>query len=376
MNDGNNNYLKKPLLRRLANMSKKTKEKERYPLATGFLSKGNLYFNHNCKFVKEHSSYNKLGVALMDFAWLDYDLLQKIFSIMWSRYILHKNNGDDYDTIAFSILKTCDRFLRVNSYLFIYIMVAMDILMDSNIDRRIFTYENEVSELDALAINDQDPSCEMSYDDKQELLDLLIICIKERQSIVEDALNKILADENNDAGQSAMKRLCRLQEEDEFFRKYWHSNFETRIDRITEDANVYANLTILSTIDDMMRYELVQIILRNVKYKRCQSCGKLFLPVRRKNALYCNRIMPGQKRPCSEVGANLVAVEKRNAHPVLRTYRQAYNRMYKRAQEEYMGWSDFHKWNEQAVNKRNTCQAGNLSYNDFMKWIDETSRQR
>jgi len=357
-------------------MSKKTKEKERYPLATGFLSKGNLYFNHNNKFVKEHSSYNKLGIALMDFAWLDYDLLQEIFNIMWSRYILHKNNGDDYDKIAISILKTCDKFLRVNSYLFIYMMTAMDILMDSSIDRRIFTYENEYVDFDALVLNNQDSNCEISSDDKQELLNLLLICINERQSIVEDALNKILADENTDSGQSAMKRLCNLQEEDEFFRKYWHSNFETRIDKVIDEANIYANLTVLNTIDDMMRYELIQIILRNVKYKRCQSCGKLFLPVRRKNALYCSRIMPGQKRPCSEVGANLVAVEKRNAHPVLKIYRQAYNRMYKRAQEEYMSWSDFHKWNEQAVEKRNACHLEKLSYKDFRKWIDETSRQR
>jgi len=86
--------------------------------------------------------------------------------------------------------------------------------------------------------------------------------------------------------------------------------------------------------------------------------------------------MPGQKRPCSEVGANLVAVEKRNANPVLRIYRQAYNRMYKRAQEGYMEWSEFEKWNEQAVEKRDICHVGELSYSDFLKWIDETSRQR
>ena len=330
-------------------MIKQTKEKERTPLATGFLSKGNLYFNHKYKLVKEHSSYNKLGIALMDFAWLDYDLLQKIFSIMWSRYILHKNNGDDYDTIAFSILKTCDRFLRINSYLFVYMMAAMNILMDDKIDMRVFTFTDEQREIESLTISNPDFNIDNSSLDKQEVLAYIVSCINDRQIIVDETLNKILADENIDSGQSAMKRLCMLQEEDGFFREYWHSNFETRIDKVIEDANVYANLTVLNTIDDMMRYELIQIILRNVKYKRCQSCGKLFLPVRRKNALYCNRIMPGQKRPCSEVGANLVAVEKRNAHPVLRIYRQAYNRMYKRAQEEYMSWSDFHKWNEQAV---------------------------
>jgi len=295
---------------------------------------------------------------------------------MWGRYVLHKNNGDDYDKIAFSILKNCERFLRTNSYLFVYMMAAMEILMNNYIDRRVFTYDDEFNVMESMTKDNQYSKPEMSDGNKHELMEILVACIDDRQSIAEDALNKILADENSDNGQSAMKRLCTLQEEDEFFRKYWHSNFETRIDRVVSDANVYANLTVLNTIDDMMRYELVQIILRNVKYKRCQSCSKLFLPIRRSNALYCGRIMPGQKRPCSEVGANLVAVEKRNAHPVLKIYRQAYNRMYKRAQEGYMEWSDFHKWNKQAVGKRDDCQIEKLSLINFTKWIDETSRRQ
>jgi len=86
--------------------------------------------------------------------------------------------------------------------------------------------------------------------------------------------------------------------------------------------------------------------------------------------------MSGQIRPCSEVGANLVFLEKRNANPVLKIYRQAYNRMYKRAQEGYMDWSDFDEWKKQALNKRDACHVGELSNNDLVQWIDDTSRQR
>jgi hypothetical protein len=50
--------------------------------------------------------------------------------------------------------------------------------------------------------------------------------------------------------------------------------------------------------------------------------------------------------------------------------------MYKRAQEGYMEWSDFEKWNEKAIEKRDVCHEGDLLYSDFAKWIDETSRQR
>jgi len=86
--------------------------------------------------------------------------------------------------------------------------------------------------------------------------------------------------------------------------------------------------------------------------------------------------MPGQVRPCSEVGANLVFVEKRNANPALKVYRQAYNRLYKRAQGGYMDWLDFEDWKKLAIEKRDVCYAGELPSDDFVQWIDETSRQR
>jgi len=383
-------YFAKKLLLRWRAMNENEIEKERTQLATGFLSKGNLYFNHKSKYIKEHSSYNKLGIGLMDFIWLDGDLLRNIFHIMWSRYVEMKINNVKNDIIAYTIIKLCERFFRINSYLFVYLIAAMDILMESRIDFRVFTYDFELDDDDDDGINIDDPDfniktayadkedikTDVTEADKHDLMQFLVTCINQRQTIVEDTLDRILGDENTDSGQSAMKRLCSLQEDDEFFRKHWHSNFETRIDRVIESANVYNNLTVLYTIDDMMRYELVQIILRNVKYKRCQSCGKLFLPVRRKNALYCERIMLGQTRPCSEVGANIVFVEKRNANPVLKIHREAYNRMYKRAQGGYMEWSDFEDWKKCAIEKRELCHTGDLPLDEFLQWIDETSRQR
>jgi len=86
--------------------------------------------------------------------------------------------------------------------------------------------------------------------------------------------------------------------------------------------------------------------------------------------------MPGQKRPCSDIGANLVAVEKRKKHPELRVYRQAYERLYKQVEMGYMEQSDFTAWDTVAREKRDACHAGDFPFDEFEKWIDETSRQR
>jgi hypothetical protein len=86
--------------------------------------------------------------------------------------------------------------------------------------------------------------------------------------------------------------------------------------------------------------------------------------------------MPGQEKPCSQIGANHVAAEKRKMHPELRIYRQAYERLYKRVEMGYMEQSDFSEWDTQARIKRDACHAGELRIGEFEKWIDDTSRQR
>jgi len=113
-----------------------------------------------------------------------------------------------------------------------------------------------------------------------------------------------------------------------------------------------------------------------VKYKHCQCCGKLFVPEGRSDSLYCDRIMPGQERPCNEIGAHLVALEKRKNDPALSIHRQAYNRMYNRVEMDYMSRFDFDVWAKEAKKKRDACHAGKLPLDEFVKWIDGTSRQR
>ncbi len=126
----------------------------------------------------------------------------------------------------------------------------------------------------------------------------------------------------------------------------------------------------------MIRYELVQTLAQEVQYKRCQSCGKLFIPSGRSDSLYCGRIMPGQTKPCNQTGANLVAKRKVEQNPALRIYRQAYHRLSKRVEYGYMTPDAFDEWKAQALPKREQCLSGEISFDEFTLWINKTSRQR
>ncbi len=126
----------------------------------------------------------------------------------------------------------------------------------------------------------------------------------------------------------------------------------------------------------MMRFELVQMLVCGVTYKRCRSCKKLFIPSGRSDSMYCDRIMPGRDKPCKSIGAQLVAKQKLAANPELFLYRKAYERLKKRVEMGYMSEGEFDVWNASALEKRGLCSAKALPYAEFEAWVNETSRRR
>jgi hypothetical protein len=358
-------------------MADKNTKKERKPLATALLSEGDLYFNFpKYRFLNEHSLYNKLGKALLDFSWLDENHIAMIFEILFDRYVKLKNHKDEYAFVAMGLIQACEKLLMMNIYFSTYLITAIDLLLEGYIDRRVLTLNSEIKAFSEYFELQESGTNNIPEEYKKGFFYVFRSCIFERQSLVRKTLDQILGEDNIDGGQSAMERLYKMESEDKFFRKHWHSRFESYIGKVNENADKIENLTVLYTIDDMMRYELVQMILQDVSYKRCQCCGQLFLPTGRPDALYCGRIMPGQERPCNEVGANIVAVEKRRNNPELRVYRQAYERLYKRVEMGYMEQTAFTEWGIKAREKRDACHAGEFPFDEFVQWIDETSRPR
>ena len=121
---------------------------------------------------------------------------------------------------------------------------------------------------------------------------------------------------------------------------------------------------------------MVQLLVEGVGYKFCKNCGMPFIPSGRSDALYCDRVMAGQEKPCNKIGANLAAKKKVNSNPALKIYRQAYQRMNKRMEQGYLEREAYDSWVKAAGEKRDQCLAGELSYKEFADWIDKTSRQR
>lgn len=357
-------------------MAHKYKKKERYPLAVGYLSDDNIHFIFSkYRFLDKFSIEHKLGKSLVDFAWFDLESVRIILQDIWKKYIALRKKKEDYNFIAMGLWITIEKYLGLNSHFTVYLITLINFLLEELIDEHVLTYRSEISKFANEGFFVEELTDETIDIQKYLFISVFIKCIEERQAVVEQTLDKILIDSDN-GKQSAMGRLYKMEHEDKYFSKYWHSKFETSIGKVGDSSDCYEQISLLETIDDMMRYELVQMILHDTKYKRCQCCKKLFIPDGRSDSLYCDRIMPGQEHPCNKVGAHIVALEKRRSNPALQIHRKAYDRMYNRVEMNYLAKSDFEAWSKEAKKKRDACRTGKLSLNEFTKWIDETSRQR
>jgi len=196
----------------------------------------------------------------------------------------------------------------------------------------------------------------------------------ERQQLVNQTLGKVLNEEDSSTN-SALSRFYEYENNDKLFCEHWSSHFEIFFGKRSENTTGIVQLTVLDRIDDMMRYELVQMLVRDVKYKYCQNRKNLFIPSGRSDSLYCDRVMEGEQKACKEIGVQIVAKEKLQKNDELKIYRQAYQRLKKRVEFGYMSDEEFDKWNAEALPMRNECTDGKISFDEFKAWIDKTSRQ-
>jgi hypothetical protein len=125
------------------------------------------------------------------------------------------------------------------------------------------------------------------------------------------------------------------------------------------------------TIDDLFRLEFIKMLERNIFIKKCKNCGQFFIPERRIDAEYCERIYGDGKRKCSEIGAMLRYERKVAGNPVLEAYSKAYKRLNSRTRAKKMTPGEFLNWSEQARKMRDECVAGNLPLDEFQAWLEQ-----
>ena len=127
----------------------------------------------------------------------------------------------------------------------------------------------------------------------------------------------------------------------------------------------------INSLDDLIRFEFIKMIEHDIFIKKCKNCGWFFIPKRRADAEYCERIFGDTNRKCSEVGATLRYEKKVAENPILEAHKTAYRRFNSRTRAKKMSQAEFMQWSEEAAQKRDACLAGELTFNEFVMWLEQ-----
>jgi hypothetical protein len=337
------------------------------PLAYGYSEDGKLYTSF-CWKLAEADYFNAIGKDLVNFAYLDGNQLYGIMRKLYGDYTLLAEKQPNKGVIADVLLERYEPWFRKNTYFAVYLMGFLDYLIDGTLDERVFPGTSDAErELRKIAKNKRG-------DAAPNVIDPIFAAFQSKRELAETALRAIYEDDAD--GLAPVERYYRHEQEDPEFQKRLGATFAVKLGRRSTGDRSVTQLTVLDTVDDLLRCELFLLVTQGKGYKYCKNCGKPFIPSGRSDTVYCDRVMDGADKPCSEIGAYLADVKKVASDPVLSAYRKAYQRLHKRVELGYMEDDEFARWKDEAAQKRDQCLAGKIPKKEFLSWINCTSRQR
>lgn len=105
----------------------------------------------------------------------------------------------------------------------------------------------------------------------------------------------------------------------------------------------------LDNSEDQIRFEIFKVIQNNFVIKKCNNCGKLFIPLK-SDKIYCDNLYLNTGKTCSEIGANKKHQEKMSSSLILKEYQREYKRMYGLHYNNIKRFTEakFKKWSKEA----------------------------
>jgi len=120
---------------------------------------------------------------------------------------------------------------------------------------------------------------------------------------------------------------------------------------------------------------LLEIInTKELVIKKCQYCGKYFIPQNRNDELYCNNIYKDGKT-CKEIGSQGVFKQKLEQDDALKLYRTVYHKKFNRTRRnpENEGYKkDFDWWRENAKRWKEDVSNAKKTNDEFKEWLMKT----
>ena len=139
--------------------------------------------------------------------------------------------------------------------------------------------------------------------------------------------------------------------------------------RYEQIGGVYLERLYPTDIFDLIDYSLQRCLEKELRFRVCKNCGRYFAISRSAKAEYCDTFPDENGRTCRNVGAITAWTKKRESDDVFMTYRREYKKRFARIRSGTLLPEDFYRWSEQARQKKDELEAGEIDVDTFLSWL-------
>ena len=158
-----------------------------------------------------------------------------------------------------------------------------------------------------------------------------------------------------------------------------------KIVEIMKEKNIVAEEVYeLEISEEQIRFELFKVIQNNFVIKKCENCGRLFIPITssnnpnqkgRNDQKYCNTPYLDTGKTCKEIGATNKHKEKVENSDILKEYKKEYKKIYGRHYSHLKKFTEkqFKQWSKKAIELRDSYDDSQIEeFKQEMKKLSQS----
>lgn len=136
----------------------------------------------------------------------------------------------------------------------------------------------------------------------------------------------------------------------------------------------------VANLSDFLKFEFCHIIKNKIPLTECSNCGRLFIPQKRSDTMYCNHSAPqDESMTCKEYGAKRLWYEKLKENKATKLYRNIYMAKQMLAKnnpgvKEYR--KDFEEYKVNSIKWKKDVKDGRKTDEEFLIWLNSVKGKR
>ena len=138
------------------------------------------------------------------------------------------------------------------------------------------------------------------------------------------------------------------------------------------DHKVFAEVLYPKDIYDLIDFHVRECVKREVKMRICKNCLRYFAVTGKASTEYCDRVCDSKGRTCREIGAINTWTQRKQGDEVFKEYRREYKKRFARINAGKLTKSVFYAWSEEARKKKEDCDNGAITPEEFSRWLKES----